>query len=560
MLLLLVPTTSALAAVTDTASEEQRLRQQREYERRQVERTPPASRLEREVEAVPFELPAEERCFVITEPTIAIPAALQTEHPETADLLKPGGKLAFLQEAMATLRGRCVGVEGINRLVRHLTSLLLEAGYTTTRVGIPAQNLAPGRLRLELIPGRLRAIRVEGVTGPFSTAALPLRPGDLIDIRALEQGLEQMQLPSRDVRLDLLPGDRPGESDLLIHVRQNRPWRLSLTLDNTGSRATGPWRTGTTLKLDSPFAHSGQLDLDWTGTPGDVNRHRAENLRLAYSLPLGWWRLGIDLSRDSWRQTVAGINQDFTSSGESRRFGVFLSRTLSRDRQQKLDIDLSLATRSSRGFIEDVEIGVQRRRQTDLGVGLRQTVRFGQTLLYWKLTHRRGMPWFGARRDFPGRQPEDPTFFYRLQTFDLNLEHPWQAGPLRLNSQVVLHVQYSATPLFTADQIAIGGPWTVRGFDGEQTLSAERGFFARGETELDLPRSWPDLFAGLDYGRVGGPSAAVPGGQELAGAVVGLRGRWNRLGLEAFAGWPLKKPDRLRTAQPAVTVRMSWGI
>ncbi|PJM66623.1 ShlB/FhaC/HecB family hemolysin secretion/activation protein, partial [Achromobacter ruhlandii] len=56
-------------------------------------------------------------------------------------------------------------------------------------------------------------------------------------------------------------------------------------------------------------------------------------------------------------------------------------------------------------------------------------------------------------------------------------------------------------------------------------------------------------------GRVGGPSAMWLSGRTLAGAVIGLRGRAALPGAanalsasyDLSAGWPLKKPDNLKT-------------
>jgi hemolysin activation/secretion protein len=64
----------------------------------------------------------------------------------------------------------------------------------------------------------------------------------------------------------------------------------------------------------------------------------------------------------------------------------------------------------------------------------------------------------------------------------------------------------------------------VRGFDGEYLLSVEKGFYWRNDAELPLGSSGQSLYVGLDYGRVYGPSVAALLGNELAGAVVGMRG------------------------------------
>lgn len=60
------------------------------------------------------------------------------------------------------------------------------------------------------------------------------------------------------------------------------------------------------------------------------------------------------------------------------------------------------------------------------------------------------------------------------------------------------------------------------------------------------------LYAGLDYGRVFGPSTAGQVGTQLAGAVIGVRGgfgsAFGRLSYDLFVGTPVYKPTQFQTA------------
>jgi hemolysin activation/secretion protein len=92
----------------------------------------------------------------------------------------------------------------------------------------------------------------------------------------------------------------------------------------------------------------------------------------------------------------------------------------------------------------------------------------------------------------------------------------------------------------------------VRGFDGETTLSAERGWLLRNELGAALGNSGQQAYLGLDYGEVSGPSSELLAGKALAGAVVGLRGNLKQLQYDLFLGTPLHKPDNFKTASTTV--------
>lgn len=544
-------------AATSLGTEEQRLRQRQDERNRQERIEAPDVRLESgTLTAIPRELPAEDLCFPISNLQLEIPGNITSNQPRLTRLLQPGGHLHFLQRHLDRYRNHCIGTEGINILVRQLTAMLLERGYTTTRIGIPSQDLATGSLELTLIPGTIRSIKAGDDSWPLSFNALPTRPGDLLNIRDLEQGLEQMmRISSQDVTFDLAPGDMPGESDVIVQMSRNRPVRAQLSIDDSGSEDTGRWRAGATLWLDGPLNLHDQLEI---GYHDNANRHtsekQSEELRLRYTLPWGWWLAELSASRYEYRQQIVGSLQSFSSRGETERLGGSLTYTLLRSQQQKLDVQLAARHRESSSYIDDVEIEVQRRDLTEAEVAILERIDLGSARLNLKLAHHWGASWFGAQENFPDRLPVDPSFFYRLQTLDATLATPFTIHTLPLRHTLTFHGQYADDQLFASEQLAIGSRYSVRGFDGDQMLSAERGFTLRNDLDIPLATTGQALFVGLDYGQVSGPSAKYLPGKELAGATIGVRGGWKSLSYETFASWPLKKPDSFETNDPV------WGV
>ncbi|GDJ25011.1 HecB-like protein [Escherichia coli] len=56
--------------------------------------------------------------------------------------------------------GHCLGAKGINLLMSTLQNRLVDHGYVTTRVLAPSQDLKSGILRLVIIPGVVRHVRL----------------------------------------------------------------------------------------------------------------------------------------------------------------------------------------------------------------------------------------------------------------------------------------------------------------------------------------------------------------------------------------------------------------
>ena len=118
--------------------------------------------------------------------------------------------------------------------------------------------------------------------------------------------------------------------------------------------------------------------------------------------------------------------------------------------------------------------------------------------------------------------------------------------------------QFSNTPLTPQDQFAIGNRWTVRGFDGERTLNADRGWFVRNDIAWATPVPAQELYLGVDYGEVGGNGTQYLVGNHLAGGAIGIRGSAFKTGYDMFAAVPFSKPDGFSTDPVSLGFNLNW--
>jgi hemolysin activation/secretion protein len=113
--------------------------------------------------------------------------------------------------------------------------------------------------------------------------------------------------------------------------------------------------------------------------------------------------------------------------------------------------------------------------------------------------------------------------------------------------------------LYPTEYFSIGSRYTVRGFDGNTMLAAEKGVFMRNDLEFQFPRFGQALYLGLDGGEVFGPEANNLLGRRLAGAVVGLRGSaFRHVSYDVFIGGPLYQPDRFPNHWPVAGFSVSF--
>lgn len=466
-----------------------------------------------------------------------------------------------LQHIASQAEGRCLGGKGINLLMSTLQNRIVDHGWITTRVLAPSQDLKSGTLKLAIVPGNIRHVALTDDSDDYIQlySAFPAHEGKLLDLRDIEQGLENLQrLPTVEASMEIVPGEKPGESDVVITRKQSKMWRLGLSLDDSGTETTGRYQGGATLSLDNPFSLSDLLyfsashDLDNKGGKG------SKNYTAHYSVPFGYWMLGVTGSDFDYHQTVAGENADYRYSGKSKNLNVQLSRVLHRSGSQKTSFSYEILTRETRNYIDDTEVGVQHRQTAAWRAGLQHRHYIGQATLDAGISYQRGTRWFGAQ-PAPEEYFGDATALSKIIQLSAGLDLPFELGSQQFRYNVQYQRQVSNTPLTPQEQFAIGNRWTVRGFDGERTLSASHGWYVRNDVAWRTPVPNQELYLGADYGEVGGYSSEYLIGKHLAGGVVGLRGSAFNTGYDLFAGRPFSKPDGFRTSSTTLGFNLNWS-
>lgn len=545
-----IPTSSEVDAA------EQRRALERETQLREQQERVPDVRLPRLGAAALERLPeAESPCFTIDQ--------LQLQGNEST-------RFDWLRDALAGPQGddpplgRCLGLQGIRLLLRRAQDRLVARGYITTRILAQPQDLSSGILRLTLLPGRIGAIRMIEPQDPRATIwnAVPAKPGDILNLRDIEQALENFKrVPTAEADIRIAPADQPDHSDLLINYRQGNPLRLSLAVDDSGTKGTGKYQGSVTLSYDNWWNLNDlfyiALSRDLGG--GDPGPRGTGGATIHYSIPFGYWALGATLSESRYDQTVAGLSQDYVYSGTSGNAELKLSRLVYRDASRKTTTSLKAFERHSRNYIDDTEVQIQRRvvGGWEIGIGHKEFLR--AATLEVGLAFKRGTGDFGTL-PAPEEALGEGTSRFCLLLADASLHWMSQLAGRMWRYSASWRAQYHGTPLTPQDRFAIGGRHTVRGFDGEASLSAESGWLVRNEASTALGASGPSLYFGLDHGEVSGPSSDLLVGTRLTGAVIGLRGSLHKLHYDLFWGTPLDKPESFRTASNVAGFSVNWML
>lgn len=563
-MLLTIPVASTFAqsaGVAPAQRAEEGLRRQEERLREQLQQqTPKRDVLRPEAsEALDTNLPEETPCFVIQE----FKFTGEDAH-----------RFSWLQNVVAPYRDRCIGVEGIRRIASLLDAKLVEWGYATTKTSLPAQNMRDGVLTFNIHVGRISAIRMvqagtdvaDDKWGTWRNA-FPISAGDILNIRDLEQGAEQMQrLPSQAVRNRIEPG-KAADTSVVVIERQSGSFsdrfRGGVTLDNSGTEPLGEKQFSGYASLDNPFGLNDIFSLNASSNTENLNsEHRSQSASLGYSIPFGYSTLSYNRSKSRYAQMVQGTTTRFLSSGSSSSDQVRLDHIALRDASAKFGIYAALSTRRAQSFLDDVELIVQKRRTTNFETGANYKKLIGDASFYLEIGYRRGMAWRDAQEDF-GEDADGLTLRPKLWLFSASFSKPFTIAERPFQYSLSLSGQHTKDLTTSNDQFSIGNRYSVRGFDGESVLLAESGYSLRNEfaTSFQFGENvGMQTYAGIDLGRVWGESAPLLIGTKLAGAVVGMRGQWKALQWDMAVATPLYKPEGFTTSNTNLYLSVTYGF
>jgi hemolysin activation/secretion protein len=434
-----------------------------------------------------------------------------------------------------------------------------DEGFSMVSVALPEQELASGVVRLKVNENRLGKIAIEG-NRYFDQAnirrSLPgLRQGETPNLDAVSRSLRiANENPAKKVNLQLLNSDKVNEIDANIAVKDEAPWKIGITADNTGDRQTGKSRMGILLQHANVFNRDHLLTLQNIWSPEKTDK--VSIYSLGYRIPLYSLGASIDVigaysNVDNGAVTVGTGSMNV--SGKGTILGLRYNQNLTRigSFEHKLTLALDYRAYENSVDLSGMPLG---NNLTVHPVSLTYAGTFTADTFSasFYLTDSQNLPGTWDGRDTSediekvrAGAPRGYNIFRYGGNLSLALGADWQVRAL-------LNGQFTENPLVQYEGYGIGGANTVRGFS-ERQFSFDQGY--AGSAELytpDLSRLigvtafQSRLLIFYDQGYVSRikPEPGDPPNAEIASIGPGLRiTDGKNLSISADCGFVVKPPD-----------------
>ncbi|WP_039057614.1 ShlB/FhaC/HecB family hemolysin secretion/activation protein [Enterobacter sp. Bisph1] len=461
------------------------------------------------------------------------------------------------QKLISPWQDRCLNMADITELTTAISDWYISRGYITSRAFLTEQDLSQGELRIVVMEGKLRDIRLNGESPNMLNMVFPRLKGKVLNLRDIEQGMEQInRLRNNPVQIEIVPDTEPGYSIVNLTATPEFPLSASVSLDNSGQKSTGEDQLNGSLSGNNLLGLADKWFVSGGRSSDFATGYDAQTFQTGVSLPLGYNLLDYSYAWSNYRTTILNRGFPWISTGDTKTHRLNLSRVVFRNGDIKTALSGGITQRSSRNWLNDAPLTSSTRNLSSLQLGINHTQKMLGGVATFNPTWSHGMPWFNGETD-EDKTGDVPRAQFRKWSLSASFQRPVTNDLLWLTS---LYGQWSPDRLYGSERLTLGGESSVRGFK-EQYISGDNGGYWRNELSYAL-FTLPVLgqisaTAALDGGWLEKDPLDNQAAGTLWGAAAGLSssGRW--FASQVSVGTPLHYPDWLGPDHLTVNWRMA---
>lgn len=386
-------------------------------------------------------------------------------------------KTASLNTLAESVIGQDIYFEDLLRVAKKITKYYQAKGFLTSYAFIPSQNIKNGVVTICIVESKVDSIDIEGNRWARSwylkniiMGKNGLREGDVFNAGALQGALREINQEDY-IEAQSVVSKNDDKTQLKLDVKDRFPLKFDFAWDDYGRSYTGVQRTSFLLGLDNV---TGMGDKIYGGT---ILSSGATGVLAGYSVPISPYgtRLSFDFSNSNIN--LGGPYKFLNVKGKAQSYALRITHPLIENAKTSVvaytGIDFVNASTESKllnSTLSDYNLYV---------------LRSG----FHGMTDDKNGRWIGTLGfdvGLPGatkgeiRGPQG--VFFKLVAGATRVQRLFgrTIGILRVNGQ------YSPNRLYTAEQMQIGGPYTLRGYQPAE-LIGDYGVTGTAEIRTPIP-------------------------------------------------------------------------
>lgn len=459
-----------------------------------------------------------------------------------------------ISQLVAPYINTCMGTRAIEVLMGKITAAYLNKGYVTSRVYLPEQDLKSGVLKLQVEEGKLTELKV--TDRAQGTLSLDTALGDVkskpLNLRDLEQAIDQInRLQSNNTKMEIIPGNQPGESIVVFDNDPSKRWNGYFTYDNKGQDSTGQNQAALGLSLDNPLGLNDLFSVTYNRSlPFKINHTDSYSGSAMYIIPLGYNTFNFSASRSEYDTTLETDFNQLLSHGETTTFSGKIDTLLHRGLNNQFRMNAGITAKDTEAFLEGVKLGVSSRKLSVFDLGFSYSDMILSGLVNVNVGYAKGLKIFNALEDQSDLSADAPKAQFDKMSYGISYfkGFNWLGQNFSISSS--FSGQQAFDTLYGSEQFSIGSLYSVRGFN-QNSLSGDHGYAFKNDFSLSKNYDFngTPIFGrhtlGLDYGKVDNKENSNYVG-ELSSVSLSTTFNVSNVSLELIATQPIHQSNFMK--------------
>ncbi len=428
------------------------------------------------------------------------PSTLPTPGVETRTPTVPGtitvtqfrftGNTAFsskrLAQVLAGFTDRPIAFADLFRARTALAEFYNNKGYITSGALLPRQTFQGGVVSIQVVEGKLEAIKVTGVrrlNRNYVLERLRLATSKPLNRNRLLEALQLLRLNPliKNISANLTAGSRPNTTVLEVQVTEAKTFSSQIILDNNRPTSVGSFERGVQLNHANLLGFGDSLSVGYTNTDG------TDNVNALYTVPFnprnGTFSFGYGAT---WSHVIVTPFNRLNINVNYRFYDLAVRQPVFQSPNGEFALGVTLSRRESNAsFLGSPFYG----QLITAGADNRGRTRISSIRFFQEWTKRNSRSVLAARSQFSlGVGAIDATIHRTgldSRFFSWQGQGQW-ARLLAPDTLLVVRgdIQLASRPLVPLEQFGLGGIETVRGYP-EYFLLTDNA--VSGSVELRLP-------------------------------------------------------------------------
>ncbi len=473
-----------------------------------------------------------------------------------------------VDEVLAKYKNRELGSSDLFGLIRDVSNRYTDEGFSTTTVSLVPKNMKQGEVELKINWGYVEGWLINGKppSGPYqkllTESAMPALSGKPLNIRQVDQMVENLNNAAKTARVDIQPSERFGYSYLNLVIEDKGLPSVTVKVDNSGmdSPSKGRYRFSASTSISDLLLGNDTVGLNLSTRRYELSESNSEyNAGVTYSVPFGFSKIDLRFNHSQYERLTPGGNYGtYNTSGDSQTYAAKFSHVLNRGKSDKLTASAEIEHKESANYLEDAFLGTNSMPYSNVKFGLEHITQLAGGSLYSDATFSQGVSAWGSKQAAYDEHHQ-PKHFQKLG-FNTAWSRPfkWQDRDFSFSSRV--GGQYSKDNLLVAEKMGLGDEFTVRGFRGPP-LWGDQGIYISNTLTRSLQILGGSIspLIGLDSGYARDVTKETNGGA-IAGLAIGASGNWRYGGASITLGLPLYMQDELKDGNDSAVLYMSTYV